>query len=259
LVTEFDNERSKAAYIASWPFGIRYPEALENKRRIFDFTPKPTSGQEQRSAGGVGGEDAFLAFIQDKLKPAIAQRAKVDTTRQALFGHSLGGRFALHVLLTQPQDFDTYVIGSPSIGLFGNEEVLKELRAFQSVGFVGPPRRVLITAGGLEAPGDDPEELRFAKQHDIRIPPPPAPGHGMVVGATAVTKSLQLVRGVQAQFVEFPGETHNSSIPAYLGHGARFTLLGWFPPQRNVREPWQRVVTPLRLLLRQPHRMPATT
>ena len=89
--------------------GIRYEDALETRRRIFDFTIKPDSGAG-RQTNNVGGADAFLAFMLDELKPAVAQRVKVDATRQALFGHSLGGLFALHVLLTRPQSFDTYVI-----------------------------------------------------------------------------------------------------------------------------------------------------
>jgi pimeloyl-ACP methyl ester carboxylesterase len=206
--------------------GIRYEDALENKRRTFDLTPKALPGTAQRSAANVGGEDAFLAFMQDDLKPAIAKRVQIDPTRQALFGHSLGGLFALHVLLAQPQDFDTYVIASPSINLFGHE-VLQELPAFQAHGVAGSPRRVLITAGGLERSGHPPEELRFAKRNNIPIPPDVAPGHDMVSESSAMTKSLQSVNGVQAQFVEFPDETHNSSIPAYIGRGARMTLSGW--------------------------------
>jgi uncharacterized protein len=208
--------------------GIRYENALETKRRTFDLTPKSLPGTEQRSPANVGGEDAFLAFVQVDLKPAIAQRVRVDPTRQALFGHSLAGLFALHVLLAQPQTFDTYVIASPSINLFG-QEVLQELPAFQARGVVGPPRRVLITAGGLERSGHPPEELRFAKRNNIPIPPDVAPGHDMISESSAMAKSLQTIKGIQAQFVEFPGETHNSSIPAYIGRGARWTLSGWYP------------------------------
>jgi pimeloyl-ACP methyl ester carboxylesterase len=208
--------------------GVRYEDPMENNRRTFDLTPKPAPGTDPRSAGDVGGEDAFLAFMQDTLKPAIARRAKVDIKRQALFGHSLGGLFALHVLLSQPQAFDTYVIGSPSINQFGHE-VLQELPAFQAHGVSGAPRRVLITAGGLERNGPSPEELRFAKRNNIPIPPPVPPGHDMVSEASAMAKSLQSVKGVQVQFVGFPDETHNSSIPALLGRGARWTLSGWYP------------------------------
>ena len=171
--------------------GVRYDDALENTRRTFDLTPKPKPGTRGRTAD-VGGEDDFLAFMRDDLKPAIAKRVKVDATRQALFGHSLGGLFALHVLLKQPQMFDTYVVGSPSLNQFGYE-ILEELAAVQPHGIEGPPRRVLIAAGGLERSGHPPEELRWAKQNNIPIPPEVAPGHDMVSLANAMAKSLQSV------------------------------------------------------------------
>ena len=76
-----------------------------------------------------GGAPAFLAFIQDELKPFIASRYHVDTIDQTLTGMSLGGFFALHVLFHAPQCFARYVALSPSLWwgsgeLFRNEASL---------------------------------------------------------------------------------------------------------------------------------------
>jgi predicted alpha/beta superfamily hydrolase len=65
--------------------------------------------------GRPGGADAFLAFVNEELKPFISQRyPNADTNDSAIVGHSFGGLFALHVLFTAPESFNRYVAGSPS-------------------------------------------------------------------------------------------------------------------------------------------------
>ena len=212
--------------------GIRYEDPFEVDRRGFDFTPPPDqSWADEAEPGDVGGADAFITFILDKLKPAIAQRAKINPEKQALFGHSLGGLFALYVLLTRPQAFDTYVAASPSIQ-YGDSQILNKLAEIRKRGFPGMQRRLLITVGGLEdAPS--PEELRFAKDRNIPIPPPsppPAPGQDIVSRRSELVESLQSIVGLEASFAPFDGDTHNSSIPADLGRGVRWTLSVCNPP-----------------------------
>jgi predicted alpha/beta superfamily hydrolase len=104
--------------------GIRYEDPFEVQRRGFDMTPTPDPSWAKNSpSGDSGGADAFLAFMQGELKSAIEQRVKINAAHQALFGHSLGGLFVLHVLLTKPQSFDTYVAASPSIQ-YGRSQIL---------------------------------------------------------------------------------------------------------------------------------------
>lgn len=50
------------------------------------------------------------------MKPAVKARfPQAKVTRQALYGHSYGGLFALHTLFTRPGLFDCYIASSPSI------------------------------------------------------------------------------------------------------------------------------------------------
>ncbi len=77
----------------------------------------------------TGGASAFLAFIEEELKPFIAARHNVDSGDQALTGMSLGGLFALHVLFHAPQSFSRYAALSPALWwnqgeLFRNESAL---------------------------------------------------------------------------------------------------------------------------------------
>lgn len=206
--------------------GIRYPDAFEVQRRGFDLTPPPDpSWAQQAKLGDVGGADAFLAFIEGTLKPAIAQRVKIDSRKRALFGHSYGGLFVLHVLFTRPEAFDTYVAASATVG-YGQNQLSKQVEAAHRRTYRNLPRRLLMTVGSLEA-GVDAQTLRFAKKHGIPPPPPIEPGKDGVTLQNNFAKSLQGIPGLEVAFVKFEEETHNSSIPAYLARGARWTMLEW--------------------------------
>lgn len=82
--------------------------------RARDFTPTPDPAADLPGAAATGGADAFLAFLRDELKPWVAERYGVDTADATLFGYSLGGLFATHVLLNEPSSFRRYGIGGPA-------------------------------------------------------------------------------------------------------------------------------------------------
>lgn len=91
-------------------------EKLYNmQRRSFDLTP-PQPTTSTTPIAGRGGANALLNFIESAVKPAVKARfPQVTVTREALFGHSYGGLFALHALFTRPELFDCYIASSPSI------------------------------------------------------------------------------------------------------------------------------------------------
>lgn len=115
--------------------GIGYPtdQAYEGARRLYDFTPPnpPTLPPVQTGLAKVraGGRDDFLSFLLDTVRPEIARRFKVDSNRQALYGHSLAGYFALHMLYTHPDAFSSIIAASPS-QWWNDQAVLAEERAF---------------------------------------------------------------------------------------------------------------------------------
>lgn len=106
--------------------GIGYPVrsmADTITLRLRDYTPvgdAPHAALVRRIVGEgpeirAGGADAFLRFIETDLKPRIAQRYPVDNANAALVGHSLGGFFGLHVLLSHPDSFRYFGITSPPV------------------------------------------------------------------------------------------------------------------------------------------------
>lgn len=102
--------------------GIGYDseEPIVTNERFFDYTTAASPTElPQRPDGSewpdTGGAEAFSAFIEEEVKPLIESLTPVNRKRQSLFGHSLGGFFALHMLFNNPNAFGTYIAGSPSI------------------------------------------------------------------------------------------------------------------------------------------------
>lgn len=134
---------------------IGYPdtERFDTARRWEDFTP---SGVERPdSAPGAsrcqGGADRFLAFIDDTLKPWVASHYAIDPQHQALMGHSLGGLFTLHALLSQPEGFSHYIAISPSLWWYGATP-LEELAARHHDWRLPEDTHVMLGVGEREQP-----------------------------------------------------------------------------------------------------------
>ncbi|WP_343518508.1 alpha/beta hydrolase-fold protein [Sphingomonas sp.] len=135
--------------------GVGYPtDEAYDVRRIDDFTGAPTtSGAYAKFAKSKsGGWDRFRDFLTGELRTEIGKRYKINPDRQSLFGHSLGGLFALHVLYTRPDAFHAIIAASPSI--FWHEALtLKEERDFVGrlrAGSVPKASRLLVVAGDRE-------------------------------------------------------------------------------------------------------------
>ena len=152
--------------------GVGYAEAglasIFDKRHR-DYTPTP-GGESQRLSHAIsnrlfsqeagsdadkpvdppepGGGPAFLKFIQKQLKPAVETAYPVDPDDAAIIGCSLGGLFAVWVLLTQPGTFRRYICCSPSI-YWDSEDVWNWEAAWAKTNR-DIPASVFVTAGGLE-------------------------------------------------------------------------------------------------------------
>lgn len=137
--------------------GVGHPgDQIYDPRRMQDFTaPISTPALKQLYAAyPSGGRDAFRAFLLGELKPAIERRFAVHPGRQTLFGHSLGGLFALHLFYTHPGAFDTIVAASPSIW-WDDQAILTEEAAWRERagkdGALARRTHLLLVAGALES------------------------------------------------------------------------------------------------------------
>ena len=174
-------------------------------------------------AEDYGGSDAFRRFLIEELRPLIAQSYPVDPANQALYGHSLGGLFALEVLFRHPESFRTYVASSPSVW-WNNCSLLEHEPAFSrkiQAGAASP--RVLILVGAREqeipekpVPGMTPDQVE-ALMREAR----------MVDNARELAARLAAVTGndgYTAEFHAFDGEEHMSVMAASISRGLTFAL-----------------------------------
>ncbi|HEU4596875.1 MAG TPA: alpha/beta hydrolase-fold protein [Pyrinomonadaceae bacterium] len=61
-----------------------------------------------------GGGDKFLKFIETELIPHVEKQYRTQPFR-VLAGHSLGGLFAVHAMLSRPELFNAYISVSPAL------------------------------------------------------------------------------------------------------------------------------------------------
>lgn len=101
---------------------------ITNTDRTRDLTPTKAVGPNAQQAPTAGGADNFLKFIATELIPEIEKRYRVQPYR-TLAGHSLGGLFVVHTLVTRPELFNSYVAVSPSLQ-WGDEATLKRAAEF---------------------------------------------------------------------------------------------------------------------------------
>jgi len=91
---------------------------IQNTDRTRDLTPtRSTSsafGQTPEMLKTSGGADNFLKFIETELIPYVDSTYSVAPYRM-LAGHSYGGLFTIHTLLTKPGLFNSYVALDPSL------------------------------------------------------------------------------------------------------------------------------------------------
>ncbi len=136
--------------------------------RTRDLTPvKNTRTEdlfEKRLAGmGIpnlefqtGGAPLFLEFIKNELFPFLETSYRVDKHARMLSGYSFGGLFGMYVLFHEPQLFQKYFIGSPS--LHYSDGITFDYEAKYAADHPDLPADVFMSAGALET--GTPENLR---------------------------------------------------------------------------------------------------
>lgn len=122
-------------------------------RRERDYVPRVLQPLQN------GGAEAFLEFIETRLKPEIGATLAIDPHREALIGHSLSGYFTLWTLVRYPEAFRSYAAISPS--LWRNEGLMADIPTIR-----GEISSVFIAAGEWEE-GLAPWQAGHANSADI--------------------------------------------------------------------------------------------
>lgn len=145
--------------------GIGYgggPEATQKWAvgRTRDLTPVKDTAQERSFATMVrglgyqidevetGGAPELMAFIKQELLPYMDEHFRTDPENRMLMGYSFGGLFGCYVLFHDPELFDMYLLGSPSLH-YGNEITFRYEEVYAAE-HKDLNARVFISSGELE-------------------------------------------------------------------------------------------------------------
>ena len=122
----FEHVSGIVDFLASnWRIPPMIVVGVTNTDRTRDLTP-PTDRDTVRlkppffsdsltlSFPTAGGADDFLRFLADEVVPLVEARYRTAPFR-VLVGHSFGGLFAVHTLLSRPESFRAYIAISPTI------------------------------------------------------------------------------------------------------------------------------------------------
>ena len=137
--------------------GVGYPEAAVVTDTI-DLRSRHLTPTPSRHHEGSGQADAFVRFFRTELFPWLDARFPGADDR-IYFGHSLGGLFGVHVLLTEPDTFGRFIISSPS--LWWDHHVVFEREAQRAAAHDDLVARVYLGIGALET--DEGRRLETAK------------------------------------------------------------------------------------------------
>ncbi len=202
------------------------------RERMYDLTLPVTdaeiaaqagSGPAPYASGDVGGLDQLLKTIEVDVKPRIATMTTIDTSNQALFGHSLGGLAVLRALFTTPGAYRSFIIASPSIW-WNNRSVLAGEAGFVAAVKAGKATpRILITMGGNES-----SLPRALPPADIPARNAAIARANMVGNARDLSARLQSVKGAAGyevdDFALFADQGHGISVWPAIGRAVEFAF-----------------------------------
>ena len=169
---------------------------IGNTDRDRDLTPSRLSDSLHRFPTSGGGEN-FLKFLTEELAPYMKSRYQVGPYK-ILAGHSLGGLFAVHTLISKPESFNAYVAISPSLW-WNKKAELDTAKAF----FKSHPR---VKHSLYMAVGDEGEE--------------------MIATARGFVKTIEEASPQQMRWklTLMPDENHGSIVHRALYDGLEYTF-----------------------------------
>jgi predicted alpha/beta superfamily hydrolase len=175
--------------------------------RTRDFTPAhPTdeyskSNTYARALEATGGAARFSAFLKNELIPQIESEYPADPSRRCFVGYSLGGLLGVHLLTEDPQLFQNYLLGSPS--LWFNDYYLSSELEKMSADQLGAIQRAYVSVG-------EEESWEMLKSFDI-------------LRSALHRNGLEDTR-MRAEIIDAAG--HVGAMPISLYNGFRFIFQG---------------------------------
>ena len=135
----------------SWQKDIKdslLKEAGEHVSRNRDYTIRASSNPKIQAKYQLGQAGHHLAFIRNDVITYVEKNYRTAPGNRTYFGYSAGGEFGAYVLLTKPDTFKNYILGSPSIK--GEIPYLSKLDSSAASQRNGFNANVFISYGDLE-------------------------------------------------------------------------------------------------------------
>nr|WP_299173242.1 alpha/beta hydrolase-fold protein [uncultured Allomuricauda sp.] len=134
--------------------------------RFRDYSFRKHDNPEIQKKIQFGQANKHLDFIRNAVITYIDNTYRTDPNSRTYFGYSMGGEFGAYVLLSQPDTFNNYILGSPSIK---NEvEHLSALNTKLSNRNSSLNANVFISYGSLEETMMEPIEAFIKLLNDRR-------------------------------------------------------------------------------------------
>jgi predicted alpha/beta superfamily hydrolase len=198
--------------------GLSYAKgdaAVYSRRR--DYTPTTPRTHDYSSdmpgrAPAFGEAEAYGRFIEADVFPLIAANYRADMGRKIFAGHSYGSLLGLQLLLTRPDTFEHYILGSPSLWydrgiMFDRErDYAKAHKDMAASVFFGIGGRETLAAGRQRSRSEDDAD--------------------MVADVKDFNGALKSRRypGLKTRVEIYADEDHASVFPFLLTHGLRAYL-----------------------------------
>lgn len=198
--------------------GISYAvgDTPEFSRRR-DYTPTPSRLEKRSDMPGrkpvFGEAEGFRLFLNDDVFPFIAKTYRVDMSRKLYAGHSYGGLFGLHVLLTEPKMFSHYIIGSPS--LWFDQRVMFKREQDYAGAHADLPANLFMAIGSFETTNKQQvKNLRYSRNLD------------MIDDLQGFEKALtgRSYPGLKLKSEVIPDEDHLTVFPTIITRGLQWAL-----------------------------------
>jgi predicted alpha/beta superfamily hydrolase len=93
--------------------GLSWEKGSSAQRsRMRDYMPNKYTGTNWDHPTGLAHQ--HLEFIRTSVLPYVETSFRADPERRSFFGYSVSGTFGGYILLSQPDTFKNYIIGSPA-------------------------------------------------------------------------------------------------------------------------------------------------
>jgi len=90
-------------------------EKGQHVSRNRDYSISKSSKPEIQAKYQLGQANNHLTFIRNDVIKTIEKNYRTDPDNRTYFGFSAGGRFGAYILMSQPDTFKNYILGSPSL------------------------------------------------------------------------------------------------------------------------------------------------